>query len=327
MVYSPALWKAQARQALKDHWLTGLLIALIVNLPSLLVQGFAAFTGNDLLSRMNDALVSSVSTANGTVDITALNSAVTEIENAQGIWISQALNIAVALVTPCLTLGLINWTLLRLRGGEGEVSAVFSRVKLFFKAILLRLYVGLRIFLFCLPGALLMVLAFLPVFLADSSSDIAMIQALNTASGLCVAAVIVTVILGIIAALRYALSDMVMADHPSMGPVQSAKKSKTLTQGRKGALFALYVSFFFWFFLRMLVSSLALELLGSIPALMVEMLCALALSVYLYTSVSAFYLTCCQTPGPGFDNTAPMFTQSENNPENPEDDSEEEDRQ
>ena len=48
MFLVPVFWKRQARAALKNHWLTGLLIALIVNLPSLLVQGIA--TSIDALS-------------------------------------------------------------------------------------------------------------------------------------------------------------------------------------------------------------------------------------------------------------------------------------
>ena len=45
--FPSAYFRAKARAALKGHWQTALLIALVVNLPSLLAEGIAAYTGND----------------------------------------------------------------------------------------------------------------------------------------------------------------------------------------------------------------------------------------------------------------------------------------
>ena len=56
-MFFPAAFKAKARDALRQHWQTALLIALIVNLPSLLVQGIAAFTNNDPLTRVQDLMI------------------------------------------------------------------------------------------------------------------------------------------------------------------------------------------------------------------------------------------------------------------------------
>ena len=58
MFYPSGIFRMKARAVLKDHWQTALLIALIVNLPTLLMQGFSAFTGNDLIPRLNSVLVS-----------------------------------------------------------------------------------------------------------------------------------------------------------------------------------------------------------------------------------------------------------------------------
>ena len=63
MFFPSAIWKLKAREALKNNWLTALLILLTVNLPSLLVQGIASFTGNDLLLRMQDAIYASMTSA------------------------------------------------------------------------------------------------------------------------------------------------------------------------------------------------------------------------------------------------------------------------
>ena len=56
MLFSAA-FKAKARAALAQHWQTALLIALIVNLPSLLVQGLAAYTNTDLMTRVENLIL------------------------------------------------------------------------------------------------------------------------------------------------------------------------------------------------------------------------------------------------------------------------------
>ena len=52
MYYPSAFFRLRARRALKGRWQTALLIALVVNLPTLLIQGISAFTGNDLRERL-----------------------------------------------------------------------------------------------------------------------------------------------------------------------------------------------------------------------------------------------------------------------------------
>ena len=42
MYFPSAYFRAKARAALKGHWQTALLIALVVNLPSLLMQAISA---------------------------------------------------------------------------------------------------------------------------------------------------------------------------------------------------------------------------------------------------------------------------------------------
>ena len=162
MVYSSFYWKQKARQALKGWWLTALLIGLIVNLPSLLVQGIAASTGYDLITRMQEAVLSAVN-EQGTLDYAMLNAGLDEILTSAGIWIMLGLRAVACLATPCLYMGMYHWMMLRLKGQEGNVNVVFSRLKLFFRGIGLRLYISLMVFLFMLPGAALSVLSLLPI--------------------------------------------------------------------------------------------------------------------------------------------------------------------
>ena len=288
-----AIWKYRAREALRGHWLTALLIALVVNLPSLLVQAVAVATGNDLGLRMNELLSSSVNAAGTAVDAQRLVKGMRELTQSTGIWVMQGLNVAAWLLTPCLVLGMTAWLLGRLRKQEDPgMTAVFSRMRLFFPGIGLRLYVAWRIFVFMLPGVALSVLAFLPLWLSDGSSRISVLSAVNTVAGLQYAAMAVMLVLGVMAAMKYALADTVLADGRMEGPVRAAKESKRLTQGKRGQIMLLYLSFLIWYFLEMAAAGLLADLLGSIPSLMFQILASLAITVYLTGSVCAFYLGC-----------------------------------
>ena len=57
MYYPSGLFRRKALAALKGHWQAALLVALIVNLPTLLMQGFSAFTGNDPFSRLEAYII------------------------------------------------------------------------------------------------------------------------------------------------------------------------------------------------------------------------------------------------------------------------------
>ena len=293
MVYASAYWKMKAREALKDHWLVGLLIALVVNLPALLVQGIASATGNDLMIRLQEALYGAVNAGSGAVDESRLMDGLQGILGSAGIWVMQGLSLLAWLLTPCLTLGMTAWILGRLRKQEDPgVGAVFSRMGLFWKGIGLRLYVTWRVFLYMLPGIVLSILSMLPLWLSDRSSRISVLSAANTAIGLQTVSLVAAGVLGAVAALKYTLSDMYLADHPEMGAVQAAKASRQATRGRTGSVFMLYASFILWYLLEMMAASVCQEMFGTIPSLMVQMLGSLAITVYLNTAVTAYYLGC-----------------------------------
>ena len=98
-------------------------------------------------------------------------------------------------------------------------------------------------------------------------------------------------VLGVMAALKYALADILMAEKPELKITQAAKESRDLMKGHRMQLFLLFLSFILWFLLENLAVNLIGGLFGSIAALMVNMLCSLALSAYIYTTICAFCLT------------------------------------
>ena len=296
MFFSSVLWKQKAREALKNHWLTALLILLTVNLPSLLVQGIASFTGTDLLSSLQNAVYGAL-TSGGSLDTRAMADSLQAIEQSAGIWIMQGLHVVVWLITPCLSMGMYHWMQLRLAGKDAEYMTVFSRLSLFLKGIGLRLYITLRIFLFMLPGAALSLLSMLPVWLADSGSRIDLLSSLNTSLTLMSLSSIVMLVLGIISVLRYTPAEILMARQPELRITAAARLSRDLMKGQKGQLFLLFFSFVFWYLLEMFLVSLALNLFGSVIGLMLEMLCSLALNAYIYTTVCSFCETLSPLPG------------------------------
>ena len=292
MHYPVSYWKAIARAALKNHWQTAMLIALAVNLPSLLVQALASATGNDLMLRLQDALYSAMSPS-GAVNETQLVASLRALTHSSGLWVMQALGILAWLLTPCLVLGMYHWMLQRLRGEEDPgVSAVLSRAGIFLKSIGLRLMISLRIFLFMLPGVVLCVLSFLPIWLTPSGASLSSaLSAIRVSGILFMLSVIAMLILGVWAALRFGLADLLMADQPKSGIREVIRRSRELMRGNQFSLLTLMLSFILWYLLEALAVSFCAGAFGSVPGLMVEMLASLALDVYMAASVCAFART------------------------------------
>ena len=175
MLFSAA-FRAKARAALKQHWQTALLIALVVSLPSLLVQGLAAYTHTDLMTRVEDLVLDVYvhpEAANSFTD--SLRALLSE----SGVLLMSALAVLAWLVTPALSIGMGHWILERLRGQELPVSAVFSRLRIFHKSIGLRLFIVFKVFLWMLPGIAVTAASVIPVLTADRTYD-SLVSAANS---------------------------------------------------------------------------------------------------------------------------------------------------
>ncbi len=97
-------------------------------------------------------------------------------------------------------------------GERPPFSTLFDRFTLFGKALGLRLFIALFVFLWSL-------LLFVP---------------------------------GIVASYKYALAPQLMAEYPQMGIREAVDRSKQLMAGYKGSLFCLDISFIGWWFLSAL---------------------------------------------------------------------------
>ncbi len=287
MYYPSGFFKAKAREALKGHWQTALLIALIVNLPSLLAQGITVFTGNDPMDRLQAVMITA--SRDGTLTQSLLIREITAYLTSSGFWMMVGLNVAAFVITPCLGLGMNKWLMDRLRKAPvtDVLDGAFCRVRLFFKALGLQLLIILKVLLWMLPGIALFAGLLIPLYTAETAD--AANSVLRTVNVMTLPVILVMAVPGGIAALRYAMAEYILADEPETKITECVRRSKEQMRELKRMLFMLLVSFLFWYLLQLLAASL-LSGMSSILALLFQMLTGLALSVYMSGSEAAFYL-------------------------------------
>ena len=282
MYYPSGYYRRKALAALKGHWQAALLVALIVNLPTLLMQGFSAFTGNDPINRLQAVIVSS--SRDGVMSRDLLLNEIQALLNSTGFWTIRGLELLAWLITPCLSLGMYKWLINRLRGLDDPVSAVFCRMKLFLKAIGLQLMIILKVLLWMLPGIAVMIATMIPLFRAGDTQ--AQLAALQSGYSMTLPILHLIAVPGVMAALRSGLSEFIMADAPESRILGCIRHSMELMKDQKKFLFFLMLSFLLWYLLELLISSF----LTGVLSLVFQMLAGLALSVYVACSVAAFYL-------------------------------------
>jgi uncharacterized membrane protein len=282
-MYIPSgYYRKKALDALKGHWQTALLIALIVNLPTLLMQGFSVFSGNDLTDRLQAVVVSA--SRDGVMTPQLILDEMNAILYSTAFWTIRGLEILAWLITPCLTLGMYKWLLDRLQGQTGPVDTVFSRMRQFLKAIGLQLLIILKILLWMLPGLAVMTYLIWPVFQAtDLPTQLAAVQ---RSYSMTLPVLLLTAVPAGMAALRYAMSEYIMAEEPGSKILYCIRHSKELMREQKRSLFLLVVSFLLWYLLEVLISSM----LPGVLSLVFQMLAGLAITVYMSCSIAAFYL-------------------------------------
>lgn len=185
-----------------------------------------------------------------------------------------ALTAMVLIVSPVLTLGMLNALLHALRRQEFTAAIALSRVRYFFKALGLELLVALKLFLWMLPGTALMLVALL---LPETLMVLLMIAGFG-----------VMIVLGVMAGYRYAMSMFVLADVPQTRIRDCIRRSCEVMKRRKMELFSLELSFIGW---SLLLSYLQMMLnsFGPVIGITLGMFCSLFLTVYTHCAQAAFY--------------------------------------
>lgn len=270
--------KQKARTALKNNWQTALMVALIASLPSLISQVVTILTQSGVVTTLNGLLSTMQENATLKDVLTVLEQSGIAAEH----YLPSALVSVVAwLISPFLTLGMLNYFFQLLRSEqEVPVSAVFSRKGCFFKGIGLNLMVDVRIILWMLPGALLGVLGLLVADTPVSWLTTVLISLMP----------MVMMVLGVRAALHYAMATRVMAETPGKGVNQCIRESVAIMGRRKLLLFSLEISFWLLNLGISLLESLLTGLLGNVLGATLSMALSFALNIYMQMAVSAFYL-------------------------------------
>lgn len=268
--------KLKAREALRNNWQVALMVALIASLPSLISQVVAIMTQSNLTNQLNQLLMASSN------DVSAEK--MLEIVSNMNHTPTLLLNLFSAIVSPFLTLGFLHYTF-RLLGGEKDmgVEAVLSRKGSFFKAIGLNLMIALRVFLWMLAGVAVEVLGMVMALMFPETMDV-------VGTVVMFAGMAAMLVLGVRAALHYAMADRILAEEPSKGINQCIRESVDMMSHRKMLLFSLEVSFILYHLGITLLESFVLGMVGTVMAATVSMVLSFVLNVYMQTSVSAFYL-------------------------------------
>lgn len=272
-MYSNYELKHKALAALKGNWQTALMVSLIAALPSLISQVAAILTGTSYADTMNNLLLTmQQNPAASSADL--MHSAGLTV---QAYLPSALLSLVAALVSPFLTLGMINYTLGLLRGvKDAPITTVFSRCGSFFKAIGLNIMVYLRVFLWMLPGSAAMI--------GGMFIQVDWLAMIFIYGGM-----IAMLVLGFRASLHYAMALRFLADQPHLGVNQCIRESFRMMHHRKMLLFSLEISFMGWNILLMLLQTVVSSMLGNVLGSTVYMVLNLALTVYIQTASCAFY--------------------------------------
>lgn len=184
------------------------------------------------------------------------------------------MSLLVAVISPVLTLGMINALLHALRKKEFTAAIALSRMQYILKAFGLMLLVALRLFLWMLPG-MAVTLAALFVDL-----DLSVLLMLAGAAAM--------IILGVMAGYRYAMAVYVLADEPSTRLRDCIRRSCEVMKHRKFELFSLEISFIGWSLLLRMLQSMLMNF-GPVIGLTLGMFASLFLTVYTNCAQAAFY--------------------------------------
>ena len=185
------------------------------------------------------------------------------------------------------------------RGNEDvTVGRVFSRMRQCPKACGLSLWIGLKTFLWMLPGYVLMIAGVMLAMMAPAPEDSSGIMVLMMLGGM-----ILMFALIFPAVYRYMLSTYILADKPETGVFESVRQSKAMMKGHKWQAFKLVLPVVLIMYVVMLVLSVAfgaaIGLLANTPVAMtilsiVLMIAVIGADLYymirMYLCYALFYL-------------------------------------
>lgn len=170
------------------------------------------------------------------------------------------LMVVMVLVASGLSMGLIAALIDLCKGDETvTVGRVFSRMGQCLKACGLSLWVGLKTFLWMLPGYVVVIVsAIVVVGSVDTTTGAVSESAAATLTVLPVIGMILMFALAIPAAFRYMMSTYILADKPETGVFECVRQSKAMMKGHKWQCFKLVLPIILILYVVVLVISVAM---------------------------------------------------------------------
>ena len=242
---------SRARASLKGRWGMAVLVMIIFFVPTLLIVGA-------LLGLQLPAIVHDIQTQVAATEAAQQNhQTIAHLAPPQLILplgtriVSYGLQFLQYLIAAPFAVGLCFFFLKIAKHSETKISDIFHGFTLFWKAVgayflvlLLMLFWGL---LFMLPAIAFLIWNKIDVF-----------QGEHTDSPVFVLLFIAAIILMIVKMLSYAMTFFVLADDPSVGPLQAIRKSTAMMAGRKWKYIALQLRFIGWGILSLLTCYIGL---------------------------------------------------------------------
>lgn len=182
------------------------------------------------------------------------------------------------LLAPMLQVALNHALLLAVRKREVTLGGGLSALRHAPKALLVYLWMLVRVYAWMLPGMALMLLAtFVPGMI-------------SVCMFLMLAGMVVSMVLGVRAMLHYAFASVAFVDDPTRSPNACIRISWQLMRHRKLELFSLELSFIGWALLVSAVMGLGTMLFGGVIGYTLYMMANLLLTVYVSAAETCFYV-------------------------------------
>ncbi|MDO4581661.1 MAG: DUF975 family protein [Bacillota bacterium] len=232
-------FRAQGRAALAGNWPIAILVVLISSL-----LGGSGFGGNSLLTA--DYSVDSYAYS-PYIDTFDYSSVLPSFQPWQGIY-----GLLILLIGGAVLLGLCCYFLKLLRGQPAAAADLFSRFRIWLKALGLSLFMGLFIVLWSL----------------------------------------LLIVPGVIAYYRYSMAPYLMADDTNIGIRQAVNVSKQMMDCHKGRLFCLDISFIGWVLLAAIPSAVFAVFVPAQPLIeaLLSFIALLPVVAYMQAARAAFFL-------------------------------------
>jgi uncharacterized membrane protein len=251
---------------LRGHWSTAILAYFFYYILLMLPAALLDFLFGGAAVAMPDAFAAFDGSGNSDIYNSFLGADAAAIAGQQGRALISFFYMLI--IGGPLLLGLSGFMLSTARGATPGSGTVLDGFNNFFKAVGTYLMIVLRVFIWCLPFAIvlsLIIMATFPLFITRYGAAGA-IMALPSIIGFSVILIIAMMVFVVRVVLTYSQTFFLLVDVPHGGVFAALRQSRNLMFGNKKKLFFLNLSFFGWFVLLYAVLCIIIYVLRYAPS-------------------------------------------------------------